>query len=864
MARSNRKTPKRNPRIPWSSFSKKFVDRLCRMATQDEILDAVAKECGTRPTWNTTSAYFSRSGLKPKVFEVLHVADRLDGKQQENFRKLWTSDASISDVEEVFPGIKRDDLRRIAQRLKVKRGSRKEQDTAFDEVISPLSPEEALAEMTLPEREWDDPLQLEMMPGAWADRAVRIGLMSGIAYGNDGMRGGLINLAMELLRDEGIRLIINNAHVVDGKSVVGQVAERTVELREESRGRRATRAGRERYPALTQASLRDKAAEDVVQAVARDLSSLIPQILRPLPMREKGRIPFVKMYTLTTPDTLSLYDGKYGESIAEELQHIRDDIILYGAGGDWIYIRDFDIKIGILNPSRSRLPGKYQSTAGEKEIDEKERQTSQDFPDLWIVNPFAAAVFQPAGIRARPYIMGPALRRLEEVHTAENQAGIMILEYRPNRQKIVRNYSFRDLIRAELKTIVTPRGATKTQKRIVATIGEHGALPIGTLEDRMPGVSRATIEREISGLVSSTGKLSTRKTWPGLVFDSRSKRYYFDDEWIQRKLRYRWPKDLVSDRMLFFGCLHAGYTTTDYEHFVKEYPRIMLEYGVDHLFGLGDMIAGLKHGLACSGEVFGGMNYTEQEVFAAELVATVLFKTFRARLEVKRGKKSLSDLSSEELSNLLSDSLVHFHYIHGNHDLWQEYDGQIPLQQFNDVLVRLLHDETLKMLIEERAPAIDLFEILASKTSFYSDFAGVAELPSGIRVSMQHPQMGRAQTTTLRAQHAMGTRGAQISALANFHASATVAQWTSDLGQCVAMQAGTQVIYTRFERRKMKKEVDFGPLYLHVQSKGGRIYIDERAAFNESILKVALNKKHDSEGLKRKLGLLRHPDLIVR
>ena len=162
-----------------------------------------------------------------------------------------------------------------------------------------------------------------------------------------------------------------------------------------------------------------------------------------------------------------------------------------------------------------------------------------------------------------------------------------------------------------------------------------------------------------------------------------------------------------------------------------------------------------------------------------------------------------------------------------------------------------------RIFIEHRVPFFDLLGTILNRLNLYADYGAQAvTLPSGIRVAMQHPHMGNAQTSTLRAQNAFGFLGSQVSAIANFHSATVVHQWRPDLGQCVVVQVGTQAIYTRFERRKMKRSVDFGPILLKVFSHDGRIQQTETAYFNKPYLTSAILKTTDPAVLKKKLGIV--------
>ncbi|MDZ4260481.1 MAG: hypothetical protein U1A25_02345, partial [Candidatus Sungbacteria bacterium] len=135
----------------------------------------------------------------------------------------------------------------------------------------------------------------------------------------------------------------------------------------------------------------------------------------------------------------------------------------------------------------------------------------------------------------------------------------------------------------------------------------------------------------------------------------------------------------------------------------------------------------------------------------------------------------------------------------------------------------------------------------------------VHQLPSGIKIGLIHPHMGRAQTSSLRAEHTLDLFvhqwECQVLGIANFHTSIFAHSWSPHVGQSVAVQTGTQVIFTDFEHHKIKA-VDFGPQMLKVRSHKGRIYKTTLAAFSEPILRDPIAKDTNSIELKRKLGLL--------
>ncbi len=696
------------------------------------------------------------------------------------------------------------------------------------------APEELLP---LQQRKWNDPEVFEVNPDTFKKPGVRIALISGIAYLSPGFRKGLIRMAFQIAAEEGVHFSAIVGHIID-KTQFQSIIKRNIA---EYKG--ILKANEEKISAE---ELTRIATEQAVEKIAGEISSCIPRLKKPGPA-SNGKNPFVRSYISASP----VRDGVWGNYVARKLQERRaDDMRARNPGDFMLDVKSFERKLGFLSPQRNRLPSRYYTTAAENEIRRKERQTSQDYPYLWVIGGYAASVFTPKGLRPRPYIMLPDLHRLQEVHEAENQIGLTIIEQLSEKDITVRVWSFRDLIKNERMLINSPKDATKKQRDTVEVLKKQGAQSVGLISDRLE-LPREQVEKDLKTLLGTPG--SSHLMWPGIRYNAHSQDYDFHLPWIQKHLRYPVVKSLKEDSMLFFGCLHAGYTTTDYEHFVEEYPRLMLEQNVMSLFGVGDLTAGLHHDFHHTGEVFGGLNYTEQEEFAAELVATVMFRVFKKRFEKNyMGKK----LTGDELTDVIRKNLVRLFYIPGNHDLWPERDGHTPLKMFHSTLVELLVVHIGKLFQEANLPFADVHSIIKSHVVHYEDFEALVELPSCIKVSMQHPHMGRAQTTSLRAQHAVGHLGSHISALANFHTSIIVAEWNTETGQCISVQIGTQVIYTRFERRKMKTGVDFGPVFLRVFSKDNRVFMHEMKYSNEPRLKEAIPKTTDPAVLKKKLGLL--------
>ncbi len=698
-----------------------------------------------------------------------------------------------------------------------------------------------VAQLKKEERAWPEPEILEVSEEAWHRPGTRRGYTSRWDYKGPGYRSGIILQDCQKFVEEG-----NHFNGVIGGLVNKDYIKKELRRRFKS----------------VKPDLRYNVTEHFLTESAKELASVIPKIKKPASVwTDKSKPEFVRFYISTSP----IYDGPYseryestyGEEIARRLQTLRpDDFRLENEGSARFEIKGVNEIDWAISPTKHRLPSQYHSAAAEREIRDKTGQSDQPFPDLWVVGTPASAIHKTSGEKERPYITLPASCRLEATTVAENQEGVAVVES-VNGNRLVRFWNFKDLIHREKRFITgIKEGASELHKKIVDVIKDQGAMTVGLLSDKL-GVDRQTIEREIKYLEEP--KMSVRKTWPGLHYNQKSQRYDFHPDWLQEKLRYSLPKEYSEDTLLLFGCLHAGYTTTDYQHFVSKYPEIILNQKVRTLVGLGDFIAGLVHFMMHRGEIIGALNNTDQEIFAAELVATIIFKPFKKRFEYILSKFTNTKPTGEELKSIITDPLVlvDFLYIKGNHDDWQLREGTTPLVTFRDKLIGILYREMSAFFVAHNLPAIDFYGLIEKKVIELPDFNPVCTLPSGLTFGARHPGMARADTTSLRAQKALEALGTQIVGIANFHVATTVRVWRPDLGQCVAAQAATQVIYTPFEGSKMKR-LDFGPILLRVLSNGGRIYMDETAYFNKPMLKEPYSKSIDVDKLKESLGLLRY------
>ena len=548
------------------------------------------------------------------------------------------------------------------------------------------------------ERSWPEPEILEVSEEAWRRPGSRRGYTSRWDYKGSGYRSGIILQDCQKFVEEG-------CHFND---VAGGVISKEYIKKELRRRFKAVKPG-----------LRDNVTEHFLNEAAKELDSIIPKIKRPVSVwADPNKPEFVRFHISTS----RVYDGPYseryestyGEEIARRLQALRpDDIRLENEGSTRLEVKGVGEIDWVISPMKHRLPSKYHSAAAEREIEDKSGQSDQPLPNLWVVGTQASAIHKTSGEKDRPYITLPASCRLEATTVAENQEGIAIVES-VNGNRFVRFWNFKDLIHREKQFITgIKEGATELHKKIVDVIKDYGAIPVGLLADKLE-IDRQTVEREIKFLEEP--KMLARKTWPGLFYNPKSQRYDFHLDWLQERLRYHLPKEYLEDTFLFFGCLHAGYTVTDYEHFVVKYPEIILNQKVKNLIGLGDFIAGLKHSLMHRGEIMGALNNTDQEIFAAELVSTITFRPFKQLLESALSKFIENKPTAEELKSMINACLIDFTYIDGNHDGWQLSEGTTPLVIFHDKMQKILTREISALIVAHDLPAIDIYSLVDKKS----------------------------------------------------------------------------------------------------------------------------------------------------
>lgn len=639
----------------------------------------------------------------------------------------------------------------------------------------------------------------------------KVGFLSRIDYFSEGFRKPLIDVIAEIIR----RYEHTHYNILAG----GVVYEKLLREKQKEFVKKAL-AGTRLSPA-ERAEKKRIFEKQFLESLAQDLAGVIPTFTIPDPEDPKKE-KAVDLFITTSP----AFDGDSGEIVAQHLGELRPDIRVWNAGGDRFLVKYVDKDIWVLNPRKAVwLRGDYYSTTVERVIKDKIRQTTQKPPFIFAVGCFGSSIHKPMGELPFRYVSVPNASRIEEIRVAENQIGFCVMEFSSDGEPpLWRNYSLKDIVAEEFSFIVPPEDASELDGRIIEVLKNRGMATPGMFKYFLKDVPREEIEKELAVLLEKKGK----GNWPGLV-QKPGKKYFFDSHWIQNNLKYSLGAGpWAEDRIVSFACLHAGSVETDYDFFVNELPEIILKRGATVLVDAGDTKEGLKHDLMKKGEIVAGMNNSVQEKFAAHLVGTVMFKVFVKRFG-KKLKGSKGEPSAEILKELISQSLLEFFYILGNHDLWEAELGNEPLELFHLTLVRFLMENIEKHLAKRGFSGISVGDIVKKKINRREIFT----LSSGLKVCVQHPHMSRTKTTSIRPQEMLAyakLQGCQVAIGGNFHTSENVEEWDMELGQCVVQQIGTIKHGSNFERHKMKV-VDQGVGFLRILSRKGRIFMTESAFY---------------------------------
>lgn len=691
----------------------------------------------------------------------------------------------------------------------------------------------------------------------------RIGLFSRIDYPGEGFRQALLELAADVFREEDCHYVVLAGGLISAKSVKDKLLKLKRKLTAAQKAIRAIERKKKQLEksrkALPQADAKElKRLQNRVSSYQRRMAELEPeelgkQLAKLMPRFTDAKGDSVNLYIIPSP----AYDGDVGEEVAHILAAKRKDVRVYSAGSDRMEVKQAGKILEVLTPEKAVwMRGDYYSTPIERVLKDKRKQSSRSAPDLQVIGCFASTITKPKGELPRPYASVPALHRIEEARVAENQIGVRVMSiHKDHTVPVLRTFNFKDLVSRERTFIGLPNKLSKRRRAIIDLLKEKGRTSTGILADEA-GVSRETVEQELQGLVIRDGR--PRKTWPGLFYDKDAKRWDFDLRWVQQHLRYpALPKEFKQDSIVAYGCLHAGSVNTDYRFFLEMIPKIILDRDATILVGAGDLVEGLKHNLALRGEVFGGINVTKQEALAGQMVGKVTVDVFRARFPgalaaLTGGKKGPYDEATVRAA--VDAALLTNILIPGNHDLWMTDFGWTPLAFLKATMRRCIVDSIERILVASGMCMHGLNDLVESK--IVEPDKGKFTLPSGLQMTIMHPHMARAKTTSLRPQEMLDKAyDSPVVIGANFHVAEHLEVWDGEHGQRVCLQLGTLKHSTDFEDNKLKI-VDQGFGYLGVYSHEGRILKTE-ATFYDNDPEHAVSLEPDAlfKTLVKDLGL---------
>jgi len=296
-----------------------------------------------------------------------------------------------------------------------------------------------------------------------AKSSLRVGLMSRLDYGGTDYRVGLWRLGAEVFIKEKVAFVILLGGLVDGVAL-------------EKRLVLALKASKKED--------RDSVRSEFLRGVVNFLKENIPVI--------KG----TKIYIMTSP----AYDKNIGEQIGEMLAEVRSDILLYRKGGDRFELKQMMKIMGAYTPKKGVwMRGDYYDTPILRMLKDEKRRTTRGIGDIVAAGGNGVALFHPgdsSDIR-RPYFTVPALCKIGEIRTGENQVGVAVVDWTtPNvKEATYKVFSFKDLLSDEWSFTEQPAGISKAQKAIVDALQKRGPLTIGLIDD-FTGYDRKEIARE--------------------------------------------------------------------------------------------------------------------------------------------------------------------------------------------------------------------------------------------------------------------------------------------------------------------------------------------------------------------------------
>lgn len=632
----------------------------------------------------------------------------------------------------------------------------------------------------------------------------RIGFVSRPYFASSGYRKGLVQLGFGLLDQWGAHIVIVGGGIIEREVVQTEFEELFFAMLEEKRESR--RAAKKKRP-LT----KEEAAKIKVEAWSNTVDKWAEKMARAIPTLTGGKKKPKKIYILTS----SYYDGEIGKDIAIRLTRLRSDVQYWGENERIFPLKRTGKNILVRCAHKAPWRGKYYSTPVTREVEDSIKVTSieipdSDYPDLYVIGCVGSSMFKPQGGEAkRSYISLPDLHKIRDVGTSENQIGVVTVEVRADGVILPRTYNLKDAVTHERDSIRVPSECSPDEQRIVELVKQRGGVTVGMASDFLQVAKSRTQEAFGAILNRFKGRMT---------LDEASGRLDFTPKYLQEELQHRFPdkEKMVPETIATFGCLHAGHPRLARNFFLNRFPEIILQENVTVVAALGDLIVGLYHRLMLRDEVYGGLNYTRQEKYAAWLFSRFILKVFNARFtsamdvimkDATAAKKELREhVLQDELRKLVSKALLRVFIKIGNHDDWPKNEGVDPLEKFYDRLVDIV-THSIRNLIWKRYGLY--FEIgLRQMVREHLQICNRFTLPeTGLNVHMFHPSLARTDTVTIRLQKCMNmiaARDCQVVLVANFHVGVSVNEWRPGLGQQVGHQAGTVLSGTQFEDGKLK------------------------------------------------------------
>lgn len=860
---------KQNKNVSWGKLSRKFLIFI-KDKPVDEILNAIEKKCGVRPLWPNVRRKFSDLKIRrPKI----QLAEMLSREEREEFRKKYPG-ARLSEVKQsiakTFPeatsnqifliskqlgiagtralkgiasqsgknekavtGAKLTDKQKIllgylarapqgvdlsdlATELEVR--GKKDIQKCVEGLSKPLDArgyslfiDEKTAVISRKGFDLREPkvFPIEMSTEQYYGNGANVCIFSGLYYGSDGFREGLGDLNQYIQKTHGAHFSILAGGLVDGR-------EMSIYLRSALRGEKLDEKALWEQVYLTQ--------------IAKELSMCLPRLKKP-----DGEL--VKLYILTSP----ILDKEIGSEIAKELAELRkEDVVYWGDRNDQtLLVKHLRDAFNLLPVSlqRTGLRSKFASTKIQSQI-RVILKVLKHAPDFAAFGGYGVSIHKPAVGEAKcPYIGLPNLHVPSERETkddAESEVGTRVVKIRKDGNYTVTFSDFKELVRNERFLIKVPPSATDLQKSIIEVIKERPTF-LGVLADRL-GKSREEIKNAADAL---------ERFRAGLIYDERRKLYDFSNNWLQSKIRYRWPEKFCEETIVSGACVHAlatypdGTVLTDVKFFLDELPRIILENRASTLVIAGDGIQGSKvHNLHLRGEVFLGMDLNTQEHVYALLVGMPMITAFKAWFSDFMKDKKPESLTREALLSGMNLSLVSFAYCAGNHDLWQTGDAVKALAYFRDKLKEFLMREIAKTL-KPYGLEMDFLTLSA-----FVDSKIVKDLPDGkiryvtpcgIKVKIIHPHTARNETLSIPPERLLAKYpDAQVVIAGNWHTAFDMQQSDENIGARQMVQCPTLLLRTFFEDNKMKR-TDFGVNITKIRSFEKRVYEIETGFFGSPI-----------------------------